>query len=255
MKRIHPGMVKNILVISFLALIATGCISRSKEQATPGELFVLGQQDLRSDRFEAARQAFKRLLREYPDSKHRRTAPLNLADSYFQEEEYLEAKVQYSEFVQLYPVSPHTSKAYFFLGMSDFNRILDFDRDQSIANDALKSFRAVKKRFPRSKFSKKSDEKIKKIRSLLASSELFIANFYLRRGQRVSAIPRYRDIIKNYRDQPEIRAEAIYQMGESFRLEESYEKAGQTYRILIEEHPTSPFSQDAYDRLLSLTSK
>lgn len=248
-------MLKNILIISFLALIAAGCISRSKEQATPGELFVLGQQDLRSDRFEAARQAFKRLLREYPDSKHRRTALLNLADSYFREEEYLEAKVQYSEFVQLYPISPHTSKAYYFLGMSDFNRILDYDRDQSIAKDALKSFKEVKKRFSRSIYNQKSDEKIKEIRGLLADSDLFIANFYLRRGQRVSAIPRFRDIIKEYRDQPDIRAEAIYRLGESFRLEESYEKAGQTYRILIEEHPTSPFSQDAYDRLLSLTGK
>jgi outer membrane protein assembly factor BamD len=255
MKQIHPGMVKNIIILSFLALIAAGCISPSKEQVTPGELFVLGEQDLRAERFEAARQAFKRLLREYPDSRHRRTALLNLADSYFQEEEYLEAKVQYSEFVQLYPVSPQTSKAYYFLGMSDYNRILDHDQDQSIAEDALKSFKELKKRFSRSKYGKKSDEKIKEIRSLLADSDLFIANFYLRRGQRVSAIPRYRDIIKKYRDQPKIRAEAIYRLGESFRLEESYEKAGQSYRILIEEHPTSSFSQDAYDRLLSLTGK
>jgi len=248
-------MVKNIIILSFLALIAAGCISPSKEQVTPGELFVLGEQDLRAERFEAARQAFKRLLREYPDSRHRRTALLNLADSYFQEEEYLEAKVQYSEFVQLYPVSPQTSKAYYFLGMSDYNRILDHDQDQSIAEDALKSFKELKKRFSRSKYGKKSDEKIKEIRSLLADSDLFIANFYLRRGQRVSAIPRYRDIIKKYHDQPKIRAEAIYRLGESFRLEESYEKAGQSYRILIEEHPTSSFSQDAYDRLLSLTGK
>ncbi len=245
---------KATILTMTLAIIVSGCISRPREQATPGELFILGQQDLKSDRFEAARQAFKRLLREYPDSKHRRNALLNLADSYYKEEEYIEAKVQYSEFVQLYPVSASTSRAYYFLGMSDFNRILSFDRDQSIARDALKSFLELKKRFPKSKYGVKAVEIIPKTRKIIADSGLFIAKFYLRRGKRVSAIPRFKEIIKEYSDLPDLRAEAIYFLGESFRLEESYKKAGQTYRTLIDEHPSSPFSQDAYDRLVALTN-
>jgi outer membrane protein assembly factor BamD len=254
MKHMRSSRTKTIILATTTAMIISGCISRPKEQATPGELFILGQQDLKSDRFEAARLAFKRLLREYPDSKHRRNALLNLADSYFKEEEYIEAKVQYSEYVQLYPVSPNTSRAYYFLGMSDFNRILSFDRDQSIARDALKSFMALKKRFPKSKYGAKANEKIIETRKIVADSELFIAKFYLKRGKRVSAIPRFKEIIKEYRDLPALRAEAIYFLGESFRLEESYNKAGQMYRTLIDEHPTSPFSQDAYDRLLAMTN-
>ncbi len=59
--------------------------------------------------------------------------------------------------------------------------------------------------------------------------------------------------MKEFRDVPEVRAEAYYLLGESLRLEESYKKAGQAYQTLILQHPASSYSQDAYDRLVSLT--
>jgi len=210
---------------------------------------------MRSERFEAAREAFKRLLREYPGSKHRREALLSLADSYFKEEQFIEAKEQYHEYVKRYRFSPHTSKAYYNLGMSDYNQILSFDRDQSYSRAALKSFKELVKHTPKSKFAVQAREKIRKIRGTLGKSSLFIARFYLKRGQRVSAIPRFREIIKEYHDLPEIHAEAIFYLGESFRLEESYKKAGRTYRALIEAHPRSPYSQVAYKQLLALTKE
>ncbi|MEE9241329.1 MAG: outer membrane protein assembly factor BamD [bacterium] len=255
MKRILLGQTQSFAVLLLITLIAGGCVSRPKGQASPGELLILGQEDLKSERFDAARLAFKRLLREYPDSKHRRQALLNLADSYYKAEEYLEAKVQYSEFVQLYPISPYTSKAYYFLGMSDFNRTLDFDQDQSTTRDAIKNFNEMIKRFPKSKYAAEGKEKLLSLRKRQAEHEIFIARFYLKRGNRVSAIPRFRDIVKEYLDIPEIRAEAIYYLGESYRLEESYQKAGQEYRNLINEHPESPHAQTAYNRLLDLTGK
>lgn len=253
MKRTNLGRTRAFVALTLLILAAGGCVSRPTSQASPGELLILGQQDLRSDRFDAARRAFKRLLREYPDSKHRRDALLNLADSYYKGEEYIEAKVQFSEYVQLYPISPNTSKAYYFLGMSDFNRVLSYDRDQSIARESLTSFKELVKRFPRSKFAPKGRAKIREVRDLIAKGDLFIAKFFLRRGQQVSAIPRFKEIVKEFRDVPEVRAEAYYLLGESLRLEESYKKAGKAYRALILQHPSSSFSRDAYDRLVSLT--
>lgn len=246
---------QSLAALLLLSLIAGGCVSRPKGQASPGELLILGQEDLRSERFDAARAAFKRLLREYPDSKHRRQALLNLADSFYKAEEYLEAKVQYAEFVQLYPISTYTSKAYYFLGMSDYNRVLEFDQEQSTTRDAIKNFKELKKRFPKSKYTAQAEGKFKKLRTLLGGHLFFVAQFYARRGQRVSAIPRFKEIIKEYRDVPEIRAEAIFHLGESYRFEESYQKAGQAYRNLIEEHPESPFAQTAYRLLLDLTGK
>ncbi len=255
MKRLSLGWTRTFAALLSIGLIAGGCVSRPKTQASPGELLILGQEDLKSERFEAARAAFKRLLREYPDSKHRRQALLNLADSYYKGEEYLEAKVQYSEFVQLYPISPYTSKAYYFLGMSDHNRTLSFDQDQSVTRDGIKNFRELIKRFPRSKYAAEGKEKLSSLRRRLAEHEIFIARFYMKRGKGVAAIPRFKKIAKEFRDTPEIRAQAIFYLGESYLHQESYQKAGQAFRNLIDDHPESPFAQTAYNRLLDLTGK
>jgi len=249
--------IPGLWALPFLAslLLVTGCFSRPKEQASPGELLILGQEDMKSERFESARQAFKRLLREYPDSKHRRDALLNLADSYYKEREYIEARVQYAEYVQLYPVSSQTPKAYFFLGMSDFQRKLEYDQNQDITQDALKSFQELVKRFPKSKHTADAKKKIQELTHQIARHKVYIARFYFRKGLRASAIPRFQEVVKGYPGQADLRSEAMFYLGECFRLEQSYKKAGDTYKSLIQEYPSSRFARDAYQRLLAFSKQ
>ncbi len=241
--------------LACLLLISSGCVSRPKEQASPGELLVLGEEDLRTERFEAARLAFKRLLEEYPNSKHRRRALLRLADSYYKEEEYIESKLQYFEYVRLYPVSAGTPKAYYFLAMSDYQRKLAPDQDASVAKDALENFQTLVSRFPRSQYAADATNKILELREHLAKHAIFIANFYYRTDLRVSAIPRYKEIIRDFEDVPHIRAEAIYKLAESYRAEESFEKAGEAYHALLKSYPGSAYASAAHDSLLTLTGR
>ena len=162
--------------------------------------------------------------------------------------------MQYAEYVQLYPVSRQTPQAYYYLGMSDYNRILDPDQEQSVTRDALKSFQELVRRFPRSEFTAQAKERIQTLRDRLARHHLYIARFYLTKGKRVSAIPRFQEIIKEFADQPDLRAEAMFFLGESYMQEESYQKAGETYRNLIKAYPANFYSQRAYQRLVGLSS-
>ncbi len=216
---------------------------------------IIGEEDLRAERFEAARLAFKRLLREYPDSKHRRNALLRLADSYYYEEEYIESKLQYSEYVRLYPVSTGTPKAYYFLAMSDYQRNLEIDQDESVAQDALRNFQTLVSRFPRSEYAADAKQKIAELREHLAKHAIFIANFYFKTNLRVSAIPRYKKIIQDFKDVPNVRAEALYNLAESYRIEESFKKAGEVYHSLLRSYPDDQHATLAYDRLLALTGR
>ncbi len=236
-------------------LILSGCAKRPKQQASPGELLVIGEEDMRAERFEAARLAFKRLLEEHPDSKHRRSALLRLGDSYYQGEEYIESKLQYAEYVRLYPVSAGTPKAYYFLAMSDYQRNLEIDQDASVARDALENFQTLVSRFPGSKYTADGKQKIEELREHLANNALFVANFYFKTNLRVSAIPRYKEIIRDFEDVPQVRAEAMYKLGESYRIEESFKKAGEAYRSLLDSYPDDQHASTAYNRLLVLTGK
>lgn len=253
-RAIHEVMLVFFSLVCVLLLLS-GCVSRPKQQASPGELLVIGEEDLRAERFEAARQAFKRLLEEHPDSKHRRSALLRLGDSYFHAEEYIESKLQYAEYVRLYPVSAGTPKAYYFLAMSDYERNLDIDQDASVARDALKNFQTLVRRFPGSEYTADAKQKISELRDHLAKNALFIANFYFRTNLRVSAIPRYKEIIRDFEDVPHVRAEAMYKLGESYRIEESFKKAGEAYRSVLESYPDDQYASPAYNRLLALTGK
>ncbi len=256
-----PNRARDHVVLVFfclacLLLVLSACaVSRPKQQTSPGELLVIGEEDLRAERFEAARLAFKRLLDEYPDSKHRRTALLRLADSYYHGEEYIESKLQYSEYVRFYPVSAGTPKAYYFLAMSDYRRNLEIDQDATVARDALRNFQTLIRRFPGSEYTADAKRKILELREHLAKNALFIANFYFRTHLRVSAIPRYKEIIQDFKDVSHVRAEAMYKLGESYRIEQSFKKAGEAYRSLLESYPDNRFAPPAYDRLLALTGK
>ncbi len=254
-KRATLDLMTIVFSLVCVLLILSGCVSRPNQQASPGELLVIGEEDMRSERFEAARLAFKRLLEEYPDSKHRRSALLRLGDSYYHAEEYIESKLQYAEYVRLYPVSAGTPKAYYFLAMSDYQRNLDIDQDATVARDALENFQTLVRRFPGSEHTADAKQKILELREHLAQNALFIANFYFRTNLRVSAIPRYREIIRDFDDIPHVRAEAMFKLGESYRIEESFKKAGEAYGLLLESYPDDQYASPAYNRLLALTSK
>ena len=244
-----------LLSLACLLPLLSGCVSRPKEQASPGELLVIGEEDLRAERFEAARAAFKRLLQEYPDSGHRRSALLRLADSYYQAEEYIESKLQYAEYARLYPVSAGTPKAYYFLAMSDYRQNAETDQDSSAAEGALKNFQTLIERFPGSNYAADAKRKIRELREHLGRHALFVANLYFRTKLRVSAIPRYREIIQDFKDAPRVRAEAMYMLGESYRLEESFKKAGDAYLSLLKAYPADPRASSAHERLLALTGE
>ena len=83
----------------------------------------------------------------------------------------MEAQVQFSEFVQLYPISKLTDRAYYLLAMSYFNVTNYHNQDQENTNMALKNFKELLKRFPKSKYREKSLQKIKEIREFLSKHE------------------------------------------------------------------------------------
>ncbi len=229
--------------------LSLGCARAPEERVSAGELFVLGREDLRERNFTKAREAFQKLLQEYPDSKLRAEALLNLADAYYKEEGYEESKFHYKKFVDLYPIHTKTPHALYYLGLSDYRRILSYDQDPQFARDALESFQKLKRSFPNHELVREAEERIRKLRRHLARHELYIARFYYGQGLYVSAIPRLREFLDEYEDVNEERDYALFILGESLMAEESYEKAGKAYGRLVKEFPGSSYARRARRRL------
>ncbi len=248
---------KNIgttICVFLLIVMLHGCLSKPKEGAPPGRLLTIGLEDLNSERYENAKKAFELLLKKFPNSKHRRKALFNLAEVYYRDQEYLEAQVQFSEFVQLYPISKLTDKAYYLLGMSYYNVTNYHDQDQENTQNALKNFRKLLRRFPKSKYREKTLQKIKEIQEFLSQHEFSIAYFYFKKGHNVSCIPRFKKIILNYPQSLKVKEQSLFYLGNAYFKEQSYKKSWETFIQLLEIFPRTEYRRNAISSLNSIKS-
>ena len=247
--------LKNIssTIFFFILIISIqGCFSKPKEGAPPGRLLTIGQVDLDSERYENAKKAFQLLLKKYPNSKHRRKALFNLAEVYYRDEEFLEAQVQFTEFVQLYPISKLTDRAYYLLAMSYYNVTNYHDQDQENTHNALKNFKQLLQRFPKSKYRKKALQKIKEINEFLSKHDFAIAFFYFKKGHNVSCIPRFKKIILKYPKSLKIKEKSYFYLGNAYYKEQSYEKAWQSFMQLLKEFPQTEQRKETIEILNSM---
>ena len=70
--------------------------------------------------------------------------------------------------------------------------------DPTFARNALDTFRTLLRRFPDSEYAADSRQRIIFLNNRLARHELYITDYYYRRGAYVAAINRAQDILKRY---------------------------------------------------------
>ncbi|MFQ5691547.1 MAG: outer membrane protein assembly factor BamD [Nitrospinota bacterium] len=250
-RRFLKGGVPRAVWLLLLALwIAGGCSARKapESRSSAGDLILIGRENMKERNFERARDAFNRILQEYPESNLRSEALLSLADSFYAAKEFQEAKFQYEKFIQLYPVNPQTPRALYHLGMSDYRRLNTVDRDQTLAEDALKSFRRLVRQFPKNPQTSEALPKIKELEARLAKKQFSIGRFHYANSNYHSAIPRLLRVLKDFPKSPSAAA-ALYYLADSYAREENYARAKGALERLLREFPNSPYRKKA-QRLL-----
>lgn len=236
-------------------LSAAGCSAQRvpEAQRSPGDLISLGRENMKERNYERAREAFNRILREYPESNLRSEALMSLADSFYASKDFQEAKFQYEKFIQLYPVNPQTPRALFHLAMSDYRRLNTVDRDQALTREALKNFRRLLQQFPRDPQAPEATPKIRELEARLAEKEFYVGRFHYANGNYQSAIPRFLGLLKEFPKTPSAD-DALYYLADSYTREEDYSQAGKALERLIRDYPDSGYRKRA-ERLLSRLPK
>lgn len=260
LRRTRQGQISFLYFsLLFTLIIIAGCSARkpSEHESSPGDLIVLGRENVLDQDFERARAAFNKILQEYPESNLRSEALLSLADSFFASKDYQEAKFQYEKFIQLYPVNPQTPRAIYYLSMCDYRRLAHIDRDQGRAKDSLENFRRLVRQFPDSPLASEVIPKISELEARLARKEYDIGKFHYKNSTYQAAIPRFLGILKKYPKTPSIDA-TLYYLADAYKREEDYTKAATTLRKLFREHSESEYQRRAkrlYSRLPEIVKK
>jgi outer membrane protein assembly factor BamD len=188
-----------IITIFSLSIYLFGCSSPEKNADTPEGAFAIAQEYEKDERYDLAIQKYQVIRNKYIYSKYALMAELAIADCYYKQESFPEAQIAYQAFKDFHPKNAQADYVTFRLAMSYFKQLpTSIDRDLSLAGQAVSHFDELIHNYPQSQYIKEAQENKIAALKMLAEKEIYIADFYFRKGNYASALGRYENEFAKY---------------------------------------------------------
>jgi outer membrane protein assembly factor BamD len=188
---------------------------------------------------------YENLEARFPFSNEARQGQLDLMWAYYKNREPESAIDQADQFIRENPAHPRIDYAYYIKGLVQFERNPNFlerwfnaDLTERPPIDARKSFQAfqtIVERFPNSEYAEDSRRRMIFLRNRLAAYEVYVAEYYLKRGAWVGAINRSKYTIENYDGAPQVKR-ALEIMAQSYRKLGMDDLAADSEKVLKENY-------------------
>ena len=206
--------------------------------------YKIGVQLAADGRYEEALIQLADVRNRFPYSQFTTDAELKIADIHFERESFVEAQNAYLLFKDFHPKHPRIDYATSQLALSYFHQLPDtIDRDLSQAQNAISAFDDVIRSYPGTEYAKKAKEKRAKIYDMLAQKELYIADFYFKQKQYLSALGRYEDVLRKFPDRG-LDAKALYGAAISAKESRELDRAKSYAERLLKNFPKSQEAKD-----------
>ena len=239
-------------VVGLALVLLVGCSAGDEEayvERPVEELYYEAMDSLLNEDFEAAVVDFAEVERQHPYSVWATRAQIMSAFVYYQGNRYDEAIATAEQFVQLHPGNRDAAYAYYLIAMSHYEQISDVDRDQKTTELALQALQEVVRRFPGSTYARDATLKIDLARDHLAGKEMTVGRFYLRRGNPVAAIGRFRRVIELYQTTSHA-PEALHRLTEAYLALGIPGEAQTAAAVLGHNYPGSQWYEYSYALLV-----
>jgi outer membrane protein assembly factor BamD len=195
--------------------------------------------------WEAAAYGFDEVERQHPYSVWATKAQLMAAYSYYQKNKYSEAISAAERFLQLHPGNKDAPYAYYLVAVCYYEQITDVGRDQKTTQQALNALEEVVRRYPTSEYARDARLKIDLTRNHLAGKEMTIGRYYLRQGQYIAAINRFKTVIEKFQTTMHV-PEALHRLAEAYMALGVLEEAQNVAAVLGYNYPGSEWYVDTY---------
>lgn len=244
-----------ILILAIaVSLTVAGCAGKKEKprlayEERPVELlYSTGALRLDQGRWSEAVSYFQEVERQHPYSEWSRRSILMTAYSHYQANMYADAIKDSERFIQLYPGNPSVVYAYYLKAICYFEQIVDVGRDQASTEQALAALQEIIQRFPRSEYAADARLKVDMVNDQLAGKEMAIGRYYLRQGQTIAAIGRFRTVVDRYQTTTHT-PEALYRLVEAYLTVGLVQEATNNGAVLGHNFPGDPWYSDAYKLL------
>ena len=191
----------------------------------------------------AAREYYRQIVDNYPQSQYRPDAKLGVGDSYIGEhttESLLLAVNEFREFLTFYPTSPRADYAQFRLAFAQSEQMLAPERDQTNTRETVKELQVFLDRYPNSALLPEARTLMREAKDRLSEASYRVGFFYFRSKWWPGAIDRFQQVL---REDPEFtqRDAVYYHLAESLlRIDRKAEALPYFERVLKE------FEQSSY---------
>lgn len=232
------------------ALFLTACSGEKKEETTYIEgsvetLYNTGMDYLQEENFKDAALYFNEVERQHPYSIWATKAQLMAGYAYYRNRQYDDALNTLDRFIQLHPGNRDAAYAQYLRALSYYEQIADVKRDQKNTERALDGFKEVVRRYPESRYARDAKEKIELTEDHLAGKEMEVGRYYLKRGQYLAALNRFRTVVTQYQTSTHV-PEALHRLVECYMALGLVDEARRTAAVLGYNFPGSPWYVDSY---------
>lgn len=233
------------------ALAAAGCSSTPKEEdivieGSVEDLYNRATDLIEAENYKEAARFYNEVDRQHPYSTWASRAQLMAAYSYYKEREYETATAALNRFIRLHPSHRDIAYAYYLKALCYFEQVRDVKRDQTPAEEALKAFDEVVKRFPDSRYAQDSRNKMVLVQDHLAGQEMDVGRWYQRHSRYLAAINRYKVVVDKYQTSRQV-PEALHRMTESYTALGLTDEARRVAAVLGHNYPSSEWYFDTYE--------
>jgi len=177
------------------------------------EAYQEGMKNLESGEVLYAAKKFNEAEILFPQSEWAPKSALMAAYSYYTQDYYGDTIAELERFIRLYPLSKNLDYAYYLLGISYYEQIVDEKKDLQSIIKAKKYFEIVIQNYPNTNYSLDAEYKIELVQDTLAAKEMYIGRYYFDKKKWIPAINRFKTVIDNY-DTTMYAEEALHRLVE-----------------------------------------
>lgn len=251
-----------VILVSLFALTLAGCgLLPDQVDETAGwsanKLYSEAKGAMSDGGYDKAIKYFEKLESRYPYGRYAQQAQLEVAYAYYKQNEIASAVAACDRFIRLHPGHPNVDYAYYLKGLVNFNEDLGLlghvsmqdltERDPKAAKESFDAFKDLTTKFPESKYAADATARMNYLINALASHEVHVADYYMRRGAYVAAVNRAQTAIKTYPDAP-ANEKALFVMVKAYDLMGMNDLRDDAERVMRKNFPKSEYYERGLNR-------
>ena len=202
--------------IFILSIVLASCSSNEEmpdERLIEKELYDQAQVMLKNESYSTAIYSLEALESRFPFGRYAEQAQEELIYAYYMNSQFEASQSAAERFINLHPRHAHTGYAFYIKGLAAFtddsglfSRYFQSDlakREIVMAQTSFDELSDLISRYPNSKYVPHAKQRMIYLKNLTAEHEIYVADFYMKRGAYLAAIGRAKYVIEHLHNTPQ----------------------------------------------------